>query len=289
MLLAAYSQPDWTATARYFAPYLPAALLVFWAGIVEATTLLLARISHHTGTTDDSVPLLACPAVQGNGSHSALLDKPAVALYPWFLVIVAFLLTLTSVFDFRERMAKMDVYPGYVLAGKTLLPPAQWMRDHLSQDATVATRRIGALAYFPATRSSTTPTVCPTAMSPGWSRGTAGGSTRPPILRLAELWHRRAPEYLLEDGPIIDYIIAQAGGAREGFSIHGFGYRVVKEFSIGKEGRWVLAERQATDSIGSPASSSVHGACRWLCQCCVEASTGRASGTQPVILNMPEH
>ena len=32
LMFAVYSPPDWTALPRYFAPYLPAALILLWAG-----------------------------------------------------------------------------------------------------------------------------------------------------------------------------------------------------------------------------------------------------------------
>ena len=33
LILAVYSSPDWTGLPRYFAPYLPAAPILFWAGL----------------------------------------------------------------------------------------------------------------------------------------------------------------------------------------------------------------------------------------------------------------
>jgi hypothetical protein len=60
---------------------------------------------------------------------------------------------------------------------------------------------------------------------------------------LAALWRSRAPEYLLEDGTMLDWIISHACGTRERFSIHGIEYRVIREFSIGREMKWVLAQR----------------------------------------------
>ncbi len=57
-------------------------------------------------------------------------------------------LVLTNISDIQTRLAQMDVFPGYVLAGKNLIEPAEWIRDHLPADATIATRRIGVLAYY---------------------------------------------------------------------------------------------------------------------------------------------
>jgi hypothetical protein len=60
---------------------------------------------------------------------------------------------------------------------------------------------------------------------------------------LAALWRARTPDYLLEDGPMMDMIVCEAHGVRGRFSIHGIEYRVVEQFPIGCEVRWVLARR----------------------------------------------
>ena len=42
---------------------------------------------------------------------------------------------------------------------------------------------------------------------------------------------------------MMDYIISEAGGTRERFSIHGIPYGVVRQFAIGRNVQWVLARR----------------------------------------------
>ncbi len=66
---------------------------------------------------------------------------------------------------------------------------------------------------------------------------------------LAALWRARVPDYLLEDAAMMDYIVAQAGGTRERFSIHGIWYSVVEQFPIGNEVQWVLARRTDKQSL----------------------------------------
>ena len=44
LIFAVYSPPDWTALPRYFAPYLPAALIVLWSGVEEAARLIIAAL-----------------------------------------------------------------------------------------------------------------------------------------------------------------------------------------------------------------------------------------------------
>ena len=70
---------------------------------------------------------------------------------------------------------------------------------------------------------------------------------------LAAIWRARSPEYVLEDGPIIDYIASQSGGTRQRFSIHGIEYRLVEQFTIGHDAQWVLARRVAPTVVNAAA------------------------------------
>lgn len=215
LVLAVYSPPDWTLLPRYFAPYLPAALILLWAGLGEAIQLLLRT------TRPKLQHFIAVPA--------------------------AIVLLLTGIFDGKTRMAQMEEFPGYVLAGKNLVGPAVWMRDHLPEEATIATRRIGILAYhshrkvFDYTYGLPEPEVARLVAR----RGLRFDAPTDPAL--ATLWRARAPDYLLEDGAIIDSIVSQTGGVRGRFSIHGIEYRVVQQFPIGHEVQWVLAQRIGTE------------------------------------------
>lgn len=209
LAFAVYSPTDWTAMPRYFAPYLPAALLLLWAG----TTKITSR-------------LFVLPAT----------DRLAT----FFLAVV---LLATNVVASWNKIAELDRFPGYVLAGKTLVGPASWMRDHLPAQATIATRRIGALAYYSGHRVFDYAYGLPDATI---SRRVACRGSRfdtPTDPALAAPWRERLPEYLLEDEPILDAIIAESGGSRERFVIHGVAYRVVRRFPIGRDVPWVLAER----------------------------------------------
>ncbi len=210
LAMAVYSPPDWTGMPRYFAPYLPAALVVFWLGLLEA----VRRLSQ---STERSQRLIAAT--------------------------IAVLLVLTSVVDFRTKMAGMADFPGYVLACKPLIEPTLWVRDHLPADATIATRRIGALAYYSDRRVFDYAYGLPDAEAARLVSRHGGRFNTPTDAQLAELWRARAPDYLLEDGSVIDYIITQAHGVRQRFAIHGIEYRVIEQFPIGRDALWVLAER----------------------------------------------
>jgi arabinofuranosyltransferase len=212
LLFAIYSPPDWTALPRYFAPYLPAALVLLWSGVVELACLL-------------TVPA-----------------KPQAAR--GVLFIVALLLLLTNIFDAQTKMSQLETFPGYVLAGKNLIEPSLWMRDNLPPNATIATRRIGVLAYysdrnvFDYTYGLTDPEV---ARLVG-RRGERFDTPNDPDLKA--VWQARAPEYFLEDAVTLNYIRRNAHGSRNRFAIHGIEYEIIKEFPIGCDAKWVLAKRR---------------------------------------------
>jgi hypothetical protein len=246
LVFAIYSPPDWTNLPRYFAPYLPAALILLWAGVGKAIARLCSAGAQTVGIPVGVAVVLqpqrtacgsttAAPTASGAGAQARTRQTIAA--------LAALALVLTCVFDSQARLAQMDVFPGYVLAGENLVGPAVWMRDHLPPEATIATRRIGALAYYSRRQvfdyayGLPDPKVARLVGRLGRRFDTPTDGT------LAALWHSRAPDYLLEDGAMIDFIVAQAGGVRRRFAIHGIEYGVVREFPIGCGSQWVLAQR----------------------------------------------
>jgi len=216
VLFGLYAAPDWTLRGRYFAPYAPLALLLLALGGLEIARRLSVQ---PRSAAVAAAGLVLCVALPG--------------------VLQTFLLISDA-----TRLA----YPGYVMAGSTLVAPVQWIRDNLPADATIATRRVGVLGY-----------TAPQAIFDykfGLNDRAVAALIRahntqfddPRDLALEALWRERAPDYLLEDGNIIDKI---AAGHRDGFRIHGFEYRVIKTFPVGKDADWTLAER-VTPPRGSP-------------------------------------
>jgi hypothetical protein len=114
-----YAAPDWTGRARYFAPYMPVAMLLLAAG---ALAIVRRLIGPDAGTR-------VAPFVLAGLVATIALPGMVRAFAP-----------LSD--HFRET------HPGYVMRTQTLIEPALWMRDNLPPGATIATRRIGALAYF---------------------------------------------------------------------------------------------------------------------------------------------
>jgi hypothetical protein len=212
LAFAIYSPLDWTNLARHFAPYLPAAIMLLWAGVGEA------------------IGRLCGPSMRPRARQSLAL-------------LVGFALVLTNISDIQNKLTQMEVFPGYVLAGKNLVGPALWMRDHLPADATIATRRIGVLAYY--SHHKVFDYVYGLA-DPEVARLVARNGRRfdlPTEHALEAVWRRRAPDYLLEDRSVMDLIVGRTGGDYRRFSIHGIAYRVIDKFTIGRDVQWVLAQR----------------------------------------------
>ncbi len=210
LAFAVYSPPDWTATARFFAPYLPAALLLLWSGVIEFRDLPFPW-RHRT-------------------KHAAM-------------AAVVVLLALTATYDCRDKLAALDGYPGYVMASKDLVGPAVWMRDNLPADSVIATRRIGALAYFSRHPVYDYVYGLPDAETALLVARNGGRFHTPTAPVLARRWKSRRPDYLLEDEAVLNRIISQTGGTRENFHIHGDAFGVIRRFQIGRGVQWVLAAR----------------------------------------------
>ncbi len=212
LVFSIYCPPDWTQMARYFAPYLPAALVLLWVGVIQTMQHLLPRRSQAT-----------------------MRGVAAVA--------VVVLLVVTETSHGKAEMATMETFPGYVLASERLVEPSLWVRDHLPPQATIATRRIGTLAYH-----SQRPVFDYAFGLPDRqvARLVAAAGCRfddPNHPALAAVWRETAPDYLLEDADVMHRIISQAGGTPQRFAIHGLPYRVIRSFRIGVEAEWVLAQR----------------------------------------------
>jgi arabinofuranosyltransferase len=206
LLFAIYARPDWTQSARYFAPYLPAALLLLWTGALD--------IAHRLW------PGRAGP-----------------------IAAFAGLLLLVQGLTLGARLGTMEDFPGYVLAGRTLIGPAEAVARIVPEGETIATRRIGALAYvsrrpvFDYAYGLTDPEVARAVARRG------GFFERPGEPDLAEIWKAREPRWILEDEAVLADIARRAGGSLDGFTLHGMTYRAERRFPIAPEVDWVLARR----------------------------------------------
>ena len=206
LLFALYARPDWTFSARYFAPYLPAALLLLWIGALDLS--------------------------------NRFWPGRIIALAGFGALLLA-VLGLT----FGARLGAMERYPGYVMAGRTLIGPAEEIARMVPEGDTIATRRIGALAYvsrrnvFDYVYGLTDPEVARLVAR----RGKAFEQPGDPALEA--VWKARAPGWILEDEAVLAEIARKAGGGLDRFALQGFTYGAVRRFPIAADVNWVLARR----------------------------------------------
>lgn len=219
---AAYSQPDWTATGRYFAPYAPLALLLLWRGFVDIGRQVLALAGSE----------VTVRRVLGGAATLIIIAGMVRSLEPF-------------------SRARVQSYPGYVLTGVNLVEPACWMRDALPPDAVVATRRIGVFGYYADKRVfDYTFGLCDRDVAQLIrAHGRRFYDPRDPAL--AALWRSVQPDYLLEDVSVLTTAARAAGGTLDDFTLHGDRYRLIRRFRIGDGAAWGLCERIA------PASDEV--------------------------------
>jgi len=257
---ALYARPDWTGLARYFAPYVPAAFLLLWIGLLEAERKVLAgdRTVRFATATATVLVALGVAAVLTFFSLAEAVPFLWIGLaLVWLLgvqakragaatVTLAVLIAIHGIvasLGWTTRKARLE-FPGYVLTSRTLVAPSIWVRDHLPAGATLATRRIGALAYwsghpvFDYAFGLTDPEVARLIRRHG------GAFTSPADPELAQLWRERAPDYILEDRDVLYGAAAATGGAPESFQVHGLEYGVIRRFRIGRGMDWVLAGRR---------------------------------------------
>jgi len=203
---AIYAPPDWTLSARYFAPYLPAALLLLSIGALDLSNRLW--------------PLRIAP-----------------------LAVFGAVLLFTQGLTLGARLGAMEGYPGYVMTSQALIGPAKAIAGLVGEDDTIATRRIGALAYVTGRRVfdyvyGLTDAEVARAVA---ARGKA--FEQPSDRELVPIWRARAPRWILEDEPVLADIARKAGGTLNGFTLNGFTYRAIERFAIAPEVNWVLARR----------------------------------------------
>ncbi len=211
LLISVYARQDWTQTGRYFAPYMPATLIVLWLGLLDVFEKVLSVNLRDLGR---------------------ILS----------LIFAAGLIVL-ALFDTALRLspAQISQYPGYVLTSQSLISPALWLRENLPADAVIATRRIGAVSFYSDRRvfdymfGLTDPAVARLVAQ----HGTPFDS--PDDKALESIWLQVRPGYLLEDQSDVELLIKQVHGTANDFEVHGMHYHVIKEFPIGQNVNWVLA------------------------------------------------
>ena len=126
---------------------------------------------------------------------------------------------------------------------RSLIAPAKAIARLVPEHDTIATRRIGALAYvsdrrvFDYVYGLTDAEVARAVAKRGkvFDQPTDG--------ELAPIWRARATEWILEDEPVLAEIARRAGGTLDSFTLNGFSYRAVQRFPLTPDTAWVLAGR----------------------------------------------
>jgi len=213
MFFSIYALPDWTHLGRYFAPYAPTMIILLWIGVID--TLSKSIADNHRRWR-----VLAAAALSG-----------------------AFVLASLGHMFAQLRPATLARYPGYVLASSTLVQPSLWIRDHVPGNAVIATRRIGAVAFYSERRVLDDKTGLTDATIAQLVKQRKSSFATPNDPALADVWHAVRPDYILEDEDTLSEIATKAGGSPQSFSIHGIAYHTVQSFPIGENMRWVLAGR----------------------------------------------
>lgn len=225
ILFAVYANPDWTEMGRYFAPYVPLALLLLIYGFADLVKKLSAFLSKPRAVLRTVVPMV-CGAIALIGAA-----RIVYVLLP-------------------EQIGE---YPGYVLTSAALVEPSLWMRDHLPEKAIIATGRIGAIGYFSRKRifdykfGLTEPAVARLRRNP-WR---SFDDPRDPALE--KIWLKVKPDYYLEDLRRIREIFRTGPGKPPLLKINGLEYRILKIFRIGNDADWALYERTKLSQPGDPA------------------------------------
>jgi hypothetical protein len=208
-----YANLDWTLRARYFAPYLPFAFLLFL--YVTSSTL---KIIQSVALRKFAITALLI------GVFSALGLK-GVDVY-WCL-------------DSNRE----NCYPWYIINSKKLIEPSLWINENLPLDAVIATRRIGCLSYFGKRKvfdysfGLTEPEIA------RLIREESGKAfDNPSNSFLKDIWNEKSPDYILED----DVKLPKFGWVKQKneINIHGMCYKLIKLFPINERVNWVLAERK---------------------------------------------
>lgn len=213
-----YAPADWTGLARYFAPYSPLAFLAFWQG-----GLMIFRSCS-----------LVIPWIRGRERYLISILSLAIVLP-----------SISRIF-YQLHPKNLEKYPGYVLASRTLVEPAKWIRQNTAPDSVIACRRIGALGFYSQRKifdyifGLTDPAIAK-------AKGSTPALVKDPVI--GEIWKVRDPDYYLEDRDRVELLLGLTGGTINSFYIQGSLYSlktsfVIGNFPNGKDVEWCLCERR---------------------------------------------
>ena len=217
LIFSVYAPKDWTNLGRYFSPYLPFLIFLFWMGIV-------------------------------NVLKDTPFSKEKLALRNKILFIMVAALSVVGIINqyLKLKSEFFLTYPGYVLGSSTLIEPSKWINENLPDDAIIASRRIGVLSYFSEKKifdykfGLTEPDI--SQLIAQSKEGIELGA--PEDTTLALIWNDIRPHYILEDEHILLTLAEKSSGSLESFSVYGINYHELKRFNIGHDVYWVLVKQK---------------------------------------------
>lgn len=208
-IFAIYSPEDWTCTPRYFAPYMPFAMFLLFAGLQN------------------------------------IVNNASSAGKSWFKMLLAASFLLVLVF-FRFEQIKLlgnnarGKYPGYVLTSEALFPAVADMAGLIKKDEWFAARRIGLLGYAGGFRVFDYVFGLPDReVVQARAKNEKRYFEDPGDSGLKDLWMQRKPGYLLEDRSRLLKLGSVVNGKIE-LQIHGCRYLEIRSYKLGKDEDWVL-------------------------------------------------
>ncbi len=210
---AIYSPEDWTDMPRYFAPYLPSALILLFSGL------------------------------------QAMVKFAAPERKSLFRLLLAAMFLMILLFYRVEQLrllgtAAREKYPGYVLTSEPLYSAVADMKTFVGPDEWVATRRIGLLGYAGKFRIFDYVFGLPDReVIEARNRNGRKYFENPDDPGLRELWTQRCPVYLLEDRSRIIALGAENQSPLK-LMVHGIKYVEFRSYYLGREESWVLMKAE---------------------------------------------
>ncbi|MFQ5525061.1 MAG: hypothetical protein ACE5GX_02255 [Thermoanaerobaculia bacterium] len=208
-----YAPVDWTALGRYFAPAIPAAMLLLAAGCREAIIRIQpSRRRVHRALSTAAMLLFAVGGLQRS-----------------FRVLAP---------------EEMDRYPGYIMKSDSLIEPSRWLASNVPDESVIATRRIGALGYVAQRHiydykfGLSDAEVARLVKQHGFFE-----DPRHPAL--AKSWRSHSPDFILENAATVAAWVGPTGDGTR-VSVHGTTYREIRRFPIGDGVEWSLLEEMPT-------------------------------------------
>ena len=211
-LFGLYAPTDWTLRGRYFAPYVPFAVVLAFTGGVYLFQIL----------------------------QKALPVKQHLVRVMGGTVVIVYILLTALAFTGYFRPANLETYPWFVMTSEKLVPAASWIRENTPPETVIASRRIGALGRYSQRYIFDYTWGLPhrdvAALVAKYNRTFDSPNSNV----LADVWKHYSPDYFLEDTQKIDPLRIEKSDT---LRIQGERFIIWKKFRINQQRDWVLAKK----------------------------------------------